>query len=175
MNGKPFKKILGVLKDIAPTAVAALAGPYAPLAAGVMRKVMGNENSSDAELEDAILAAAGDPEAVVKLREIEAAMTAQEQQLGIEFERLAVEDRKDARLLARETTLWPQITLSSLFVVGYFIVLGLFFSDTLQAPASEAFVLMLGVLTGGVPQVMSFWLGSSSGSAKKTDMMKREQ
>jgi hypothetical protein len=45
----------------------------------------------------------------------------------------------------------------------------LFFSKPTGLPMSEAFTLMLGVLTGGIPQILAYWLGSSSGSAAKSD------
>lgn len=166
-----FAKLKGILTGVAPTALAALSGPYAPLVFGVIRAVMGKENASESDLEAAVLTAAGNPETVVKLKEIEAQIKAAEAELGVKFEALAVGDRQDARLLARETTLWPQIVLSGIFIVGYFTILGLFFSSTFQVPMSEAFMVMLGVLTAGVPAVMNFWLGSSSGSARKTDIL----
>jgi hypothetical protein len=169
MKGKPFQKILGVLKGVAPTAVAALGGPFAPLAAGVIRNVLGAENASESGLEAAVLAAAGDPASVVKLKEIEAEMANLEGQMGIRFEELEVEDRKDARLLARETSIYPQLSLTVVFVLGYFVVLGLFFSSTLIVPMSEAFMVMLGVLTAGMTQLMAFWFGSSKGSQDKTN------
>lgn len=171
MKGQPFKRLFGVLKNVAPTAVAALGGPYGALAAGVMKKVMGNESMPDQDLESAVLAAAASPADVVKLKEIEAAIQAQEASLGIRFAELEVEDRQGARNLAIQTNYWPQVVLSVLFVVGYFVILGLFFSATLVIPMNEAFMVMLGVLTAGVPQVMSFWLGSSSGSQTKTALI----
>lgn len=165
MAGQPFKKALGVLRSVAPTAAAALAGPYAPLAQAVIRRVIGAEEGDDVEA--ALIAAAASPETVVKIREIEQAMKAQEQQLGIRFAELETEDRKDARLLARETSIWPQLAITGIFVVGYFTILGLFFSSRLEVPMSESFMVMLGVLTAGMTQIMAFWFGSSRGSQEK--------
>lgn len=170
MKGQPFKKALGVLRNVAPTAVAALGGPMAPLAATVVRQVLGADDSVD--LNDAVLAAAASPETAVKLREIEAAIKAQEQQLGIRFAELEVDDRKDARLLARETSITPQLAITAIFVVGYFTVLGLFFSSRLQVPMSESFMVMLGVLTAGMTQIMAFWFGSSRGSQQKDEVIR---
>lgn len=170
MAGQPFKKALGVLRTVAPTAAAALAGPYAPLAQAVIRKVIGAEERDD--VEEALLAAAASPDTVVKLKEIEAAIKAQEEQLGIRFAELEVEDRKDARLLARETSIVPQLAITAIFVVGYFTILGLFFSSRLEVPMSESFMVMLGVLTAGMTQIMAFWFGSSRGSQQKDDVIR---
>jgi hypothetical protein len=171
LKGRPFAKLGGILKQIAPTAITALAGPAAPLALAVMKGVMGDKGMSDGDLETALVSAAADPSQVVKLKEIEAQLKAQEQATGIRFAELEVEDRQGARQLAIQTSIIPQVVLSALFIVGYFVVLGLFFSERLRVPMNEAFMVMLGVLTAGVPQVMAFWLGSSSGSKAKTDIM----
>lgn len=167
LKGQPFKKLFGVLKNVAPTAVAALGGPYGALAAGVMKRVMGNETMQDGELENAVLAASASPADVVKLKEIEAAIKAQEASLGIRFAELEVEDRQGARQLAIQTSLWPQIVLSGLFIVGYFVIVGLFFSASLEVPMSDAFNVLLGVITGSVPTILAFWFGSSRGSQAK--------
>ena len=172
LKRRPFAKIGAILKGIAPTAVAALGGPYAPLIANVMKRAMGDEGMTDEQLESAIVAASSSPADIAKLREIELEAQRQEELIGVRFAELEVEDRKDARHLAIETNFWPQVTLSVIFVVGYFIVLALFFTgETSVVPMSDAFMVMLGVLTAGVPQVLAFWLGSSSGSTKKNDLM----
>lgn len=171
LQGKPFAKLGGILRQIAPTALSALAGPAAPLALAVMKGVMGDKAMSDGDLESALVAAAGDPSQVVKLKEIEVQLKAQEQATGIRFAELEVEDRQGARHLAIQTSILPQVVLSIVFVVGYFVILGLFFSEQLRVPMNEAFMVMLGVLTAGVPQVMAFWLGSSSGSKDKTSAL----
>lgn len=170
MKGKPVKRALSVLRNVAPTAVAALSGPMAPLAATVVRQVLGA--GEDVDLDDAVLAAAASPDTAVRLREIESAMQAQEQQLGIRFAELEVEDRKDARRLARETSLLPQLAITAIFVIGYFTILGLFFSSTLEVPMSESFIVMLGVLTAGMTQIMAFWFGSSRGSQQKDKVIR---
>lgn len=173
MKGEPFKKILGVLKGVAPTAVAALAGPYAPLAMGVMRKVLNVEKPDDESLEAAVLAAAGDPSAVVKLKEIEAQMIAQQDNLGVRFEELANADRADAR--ARQVALrdnTPAVltyVLTAMFAVavGYAMVFGL------PENGGEALMLLLGQLSAGFGAGIAYHLGSSAGSKAKTDILSK--
>lgn len=170
MRGQPFKKAISVLKGVAPTAVAALAGPYAPLAKAVIGKVIGAEEGDD--IEAALLAAAANPETIVKLREIEAEMKRQEQQLGIRFAELEVEDRMDARRMARETSILPQMILSAIFIVGYFTILGLYFSSTLEVPMDDTFKVLIGMLTTAIPIILHFWFGSSRGSQAKDDALR---
>jgi len=168
LKNQPFKKLFGVLKKIAPTLLAATGSPLAPLAIGIAKRVMGDETMTDAKLEEQVAVATGTTEGLAKIRQIEAELKQTEATLEIRFEELATEDRASARAMATETTIWPQVLLSGLFVVGYFVIMGLFFGTTLIVPMNEAFILMLGVLTGGIPQIMAFWLGSSSGSQRKT-------
>ena len=65
----------------------------------------------------------------------------------------------------------PQLLLSFLFVVGYFIILSLIATGslTISAALKDVFILMLGLLVREIPTIMQFWFGSSVGSKKKSD------
>jgi len=172
LKGKLFAKLGGILKNLAPTLLAATAGPLGPLAAGIAKKALGDSSMTDPQLEEAVAAATGTTEGLAKLKAIDLELQRIEAEQGIRFEELAVEDRKSARDLAVRTTYWPQVILSGLFVAGYVAILGLFFSAKLVVPMSEAFMVMLGVLTSGIPQILAFWLGSSSGSKASGDALR---
>ena len=73
--------------------------------------------------------------------------------------------------LAKSTSIIPQVVLSALFIVGYFTMMGLFFSNTLEIPMSDVFNVLAGVLTAAIPQILSFWFGSSHGSKQKTEAL----
>lgn len=169
MKGQPFKKALEVLKGVAPTAVAALGGPLAPVAAGVIRQVL--DVGATADLDAAVLAAAGNPDAVVKLREIEERMAAKEQELGVRFEEIAAADRASARarqVALKDTT--PAILTYLLFAsftgtVAYVLVYGL------PEQGGEALMLLLGQLSAAFAAGVAYHLGSSAGSMRKTDLM----
>lgn len=163
---KVSDKLKGILGTVAPLLGTAAGGPLGGLVGTLIAEKLGvdSEAAAMAQLET-------NPDALVKLKEVETAFRQRMAELDIDEQRIAAEDRSSARDLAKGTSLIPQVSLSVLFVLGYFVVLGMFFSSTLEVPMSDAFMVMLGVLTGGVPQIMAFWLGSSSGSAKKTDIM----
>lgn len=174
LKGQPFKKIGALLKGIAPTAVAAMSGPYAPLAAGVMRKVLGVESTDEASLEAAVMAAAADPASVTKLKEIEAQILAQEQQLEIRFSELEVEDRASARArqIATKDTMPAQVFyLTSL---GFFGALGFMFFRGMPANGGEALLIMLGSLGTAWGASVAYFVGSSAGSKQKTDMLGKQ-
>lgn len=182
LPGRPFARIFDMLKAVAPTAVAGLGGPFGPLIAVGMKKILGvDKDAPDTAVEDAVLAASATPETIVKLKEIEAMAKQHQADLGVRFEELAVQretvaagDRDSARKMAMvygAKLLTPQNILAALFVLGYLVILGLFFSRKLEVPTSEAFILMLGVLTGGVTTILAFFFGSTTGSQMKTQLL----
>ena len=90
------------------------------------------------------------------------------ERLGVDVYRLEVEDRKDARGMAK-SNMWPQIILSAVFIGGYFLVLYSLFSGNVKISAELKDIsnILLGVLTASFPAIMSFWFGSSHGSKTK--------
>lgn len=173
-NG-PFKKIFGTLKQLAPTVAAGLGGPLGGIAAGVLRSKLGvSADTPDGGLVAAVQNAFADPAELAKIREAEAELQKMELEQGISFAELEVADRASARELAKATSIVPQVALSALFIVGYFVIVGLFFSDQIAVPMGEAFYLLVGVLTAAVPQILGFWFGSSHGSKQKTAALANE-
>lgn len=56
-----------------------------------------------------------------------------------------------------------QITLSGVFLAGYFVVLVLFLLGKIHTPEAwkDALVALLGVITGGVGIILNFWFSRS--------------
>jgi hypothetical protein len=166
VKGKPFKRLAEKLKAFAPTAAAGLAGPLGPLVHGVVKSVL--NVSDDAEVEAQLDLALADPAKAVELRNIELETQKLSAKLEVDLYALQVDDTKDARLLARETSIMPQLALSAIFIAGYFYIVSRYFKDPTSVPMNEGFMLLLGVLTAAVPQILGFWFGSSLGSKQKT-------
>ena len=63
----------------------------------------------------------------------------------------------------------PQFIISLIFLLGYFYNLNLFVTGQTSIPEGydDYVKILLGLLTIGVPLVLQFWLGSSSGSKDK--------
>ena len=179
LKGQPFKKIGAVLKQMAPTVLAGMSGPAAPLVLGAERAIFGDHAADEGGLVGAIEEALNTPEGVVKIRELELASKKLEADTGVRFEELAVADRKDARALAEGRSLAPWLSLTCLFVGGYFGILlfvlyRVFYSQPDSMPDVALLTIastLLGVLTGEIPRIMSWWFGSSQGSNAKTDVL----
>ena len=63
---------------------------------------------------------------------------------------------------------WGRVTVSLLVVSGFFYVLVLVLTTKMSGSATpEVLLVMLGALGAGFQQVISYWVGSSSGSSAK--------
>lgn len=158
-----------LLAKVAPVIGTALGGPLGGVATKFLAdKLTGGDPGA---LEDYIVA--GSPENVVALRQAELDFKKFIQELGIRESQLEVQDRADARSLAKERGLLVQASLSALYTAGFFLTLLLFISGHVNPPPEykEMVTMLLGALTAPQIQILNFWFGSSRGSARKTDMM----
>lgn len=64
--------------------------------------------------------------------------------------------------------------LALVMMVGFFGVIGLLVFVEIPQQASTVLSMMLGSLTAGVSMVLSYYFGSSQGSARKTEVLSQE-
>jgi hypothetical protein len=64
--------------------------------------------------------------------------------------------------------------LGALVAIGFFVVLGLFIFKEIPDKNSTAMNILLGVLASGLTTVLSYFFGSSKGSADKTEIMSKQ-
>lgn len=161
-----------IIETLAPTIASALGGP---LASGAVRylsaKLLGREDASEEELAKAIAGAS--PSDLAKLRKIDADFKVEMERVGVDIFALVVSDRKSARDLAKINML-PQIILSTVFILGYFVLVFILFSGQIKIDDSirDMSNVLIGVITANVPSIMQFWFGSSHGSKQKTEDIK---
>jgi len=165
-------KTKGIISTVAPTLGAALGGPLGALAGNVIAAAVGSKDSK--AVEDALLTQK--PETLLALRKAEQDFTIQLENLGVERDRIAMADRVSARDLAK-VDMRPQMILSTVFIGGYFGLLALLMlgSVILEGVAKEQFPILLGVLTAGIPMVLQFWFGTSSGSQVKSFLLQQSR
>lgn len=65
--------------------------------------------------------------------------------------------------------------LGALFAVGFFVVLGLFIFQEVPPSNATALNILLGVLASGIMTVLTYFFGSSKGSADKTELLNKEK
>lgn len=163
-----WREIVG---GLAPTIATALGGPLAGTATKFLAsKLLGKEEATNAELEMALTNAT--PEQLAKLKEIDNAFKLEMERIDVDVFALEVEDKKSARELAKDNMI-PQITLSIIFIGGYFGLVYMLFSGQIKIDDSirDMANILLGVLTVNIPNIMQFWFGSSHSSKTKTQMI----
>lgn len=164
-----WRKVLGT---VAPVLATAAGGPLAGVAAKTLAsKLLGKPEATQEEIETAIVSAS--PETLIKLKEIELQFELDMQKVGIDFEKLATDDRASAR--AREVAVRDRTPalLAFLITLGFFGTLGWMLAYGKPASGGDALLVMLGALGGAWASVCSYYFGSSAGSKLKTEAMAR--
>lgn len=71
------------------------------------------------------------------------------------------------RTLTHKATAYFQASLSVIFIVGYFFVLGLFLFGIVKVPGEyhDMMIALLGVLTGSLSLIMNFWFSRQRSSS----------
>jgi hypothetical protein len=155
------------LEQIAPTIATCLGGPLAGLAVTALSKLFGvAPDEVKGMIDDNKLSA--DQIAAVKAEEIR--FKEQAQALGLNFEQLAVEDRKSARDMQATTHSIIPPVLSLLVTFGFFGILS-YLMVTPTDTANTPLMIMLGSLGTAWTGIIAFYFGSSAGSQKKDQML----
>lgn len=154
------------LKTLAPTVASALGGPLAGLAVSAVSKALGIDED---KVQDTISEGKLNAEQITQLKNAEIELQKQAQELGLNFEKLAVEDRKSARDMQIATKSNIPATLAIIVTIGFFsILLALMFGTVTK---SDAMMLLLGSLGTAWTAIVSYYFGSSAGSAAKTELL----
>jgi hypothetical protein len=82
-------------------------------------------------------------------------------ELGIDAEKLAAEDRSNAREMQATTGSWVPSALACSVTVGYFAILIGLMSHRLELGNSEGLTLLLGSLTTAWGSIVAFYYGAS--------------
>lgn len=162
------------LAAVAPTVATALGGPFGGMAAKMALDAFGvTEPQGDPEKALEGLVTSGNPEVLVRLKEVETGFKQRLAELEIDLEEIHQRDRHSARDLAKNRGTLPQSILSTLYMLGFLGVLYAVFKTNVPQDMREPLMYLLGILSAGLGQIMNFWFGSSSGSKDKTQGMIR--
>ena len=168
MSGSDWK---ATLATVPPVLATALGGPLAGVAVKMAADALGLPAADVGALEQAI--AGGDPSVLVKLKEVENNFKLEMKRLDVDVEKMHTADRDSARQLGIAKGIKTQAVLSAVFIVGFFVVFGVFINATfagIQMPVEFISLIsaLIGIMASSVMQIMNFWFGSSSGSKEKT-------
>jgi len=159
-----------LLSSVAPSLATALGGPLAGMATKALSlALLGNEDGSEDDLQTALRTAS--PEQLATVKKIDADFRVQMKSLDIDLAALAVDDRKSAREMQRETRDWLPRLLALFITGGYFGIIGWVLYGGLPMNGSEILLMLLGTLTAGWSGVMAFYFGASASDMTKDKML----
>lgn len=172
-----MKKILNqaarsVIETVAPTIGTALGGPMGGVAAQYLsNRLLGKGTHTVEELQEAILHAS--PDQLADIKRIEADFKVQMERIGVDLEEIAAKDRDSAR--NREIALndkTPAILAYGTMAAFFGYIGGVTFLSTPDTDMDFIY-LALGWLGGTASTVIAYYFGSSSGSAKKDNVISK--
>ena len=154
------------LMQIAPTIATALGGPLGGLAYEAVSKVLGiSQDDAKKMLDDGKLSS----DQIASVQQAEIALKAKAQELGLDFEQLAVADRTSARNMQSSTHSFIPPMLAIGITIGFFGILYALMTD--KVTKSDELMIMLGSLSTAWTGVIAFYFGSSAGSQKKDELL----
>jgi hypothetical protein len=176
-----FQKIAGIVSSYAPGIATLLAatGVGAPIAAavgavGVLAKTLGMPET--AKPEDILATIQSMPDSELKLKFVQAENDFQLKKRDQDIEELktALSDVQDARSRQEEhekATGKSDVNLyciAWLIIIGFFVLMGLLLKFTVPEDQNGVIFMLFGALSAGFGQVLTYFFGSSKGSADKS-------
>ena len=159
------------LKQIAPTIATAFGGPLAGMAVTAISKALGVEPE---KVEEVISSNKLTSEQIAQIKLAEIELEKQARELGLNFEKLAVDDRKSAREMQAATRSFVPPLLAASVTIGFFSILGMMLTGKVDAN-NPALMMMLGSLGTAWTGIIAYYFGSSAGSQAKTEMLSKAQ
>lgn len=165
---KTFIQHIDELQSIAPTLASALRGPFAGVAVKDIKDIvmedMKDKHMSSEEIINEIF---NDAKALQMVKELDKKFLKEMEELEVDVFYLEEEKkRKKEKMEKKEKD--PQMVISVIFLLAYFLMLAAIFiieiSDDANMVRGENSLMgelqiLFGVLTAGVAQILSFWFG----------------
>ena len=157
------------LRQIAPTIATAMGGPLAGMAVSAISKAIG---VNPTEVSDLISNNKLSAEQIAQVKIAEIELQKQAQELGLNFEKLEVEDRKSAREMQATTRSIVPPALAAIITVGFFSILIMMMLGKVDGN-NPTILMMLGSLSTAWTGIVAYYFGSSAGSQAKTDLLSK--
>lgn len=163
-----WSDLKGIVGKAAPVVGTLLGGPAGAAVGGLISVALGTDNTPDAVSAEL----AGNPDAIVKIQELQTNAKVQLQQLAVTAEANRLADVQNAR--ARQTANPGDKTPSLLaagVTAGFFGILLLMALHTLPAANRDLMNIIIGSLGTAWISIISYYFGSSKDSTNQTRMI----
>lgn len=168
MDWKDISKLVGAS---APMLGTLLGGPAGAAVGGFIASALGSGSTPD-EVSQAL---ASNPDAAVKLKQIEADRQVKLQEMVLAHGEaeltIAAGDRKDARLMQSTTRSNLPAALALTITAGFFGILMVMLLGIWHPNDNAALLVLLGSLGTSFGSVINFYFGSSVGSHRKDELL----
>lgn len=167
-----WDNVKGLIGKGAPLIGSLIGGPAGGAVASMVASALGVEDTPSA-IEAALK---GDPDAMVKLKELELTHKTKLEELNLEDTRIRLADTQDARAaeVARMNAGGSNkfmYSLACLVVTSFLAVVFTVLFVQIPEQSEKIVYLMLGILGSEFGSIMRYFFGSSKGSSDKTAMM----
>lgn len=157
-------KVRDLVASVAPLVGTALGGPLGGVAGQFVQRALGAETAEQA----VALLQTGDPEIILKMKQADLDFQKFMEDAGVRREQLVVEDRKDARGLAKALgTIGPQMLITGALTA---IVTWITYELFLEAPpkgSENVLFMIVGQVIGAWGSAVGFFVGTTQSSAVK--------
>ena len=157
------------LSGIAPTLASAIIGPLGGVAVSALGKIFGIDGATTAEVAKVFQDGKLTPEQLSAIKALEMKYQAEEKERGFRYAELEYKSTVDARDMQKVTKSYFPATLSTFVTVGFFSILITML--VWDYKPTEPLLVMLGALGAAFAAVVNFWLGSSAGSQRKSELL----
>ena len=154
------------ITSIAPTLATCLAGPLGGMAIELLSKHL---NIDPKDVQDTINNGKLTADQIASVQAAELAIKAKAQEMSLDFEQLATQDKKSARDMQMTVKSWIPPILAIGITIGFFGIMVGMMSGHVQS--SEALMILLGSLGTAWTGVISFYFGSSASSQAKDQLI----
>lgn len=165
-----WKDLSSAVGKAAPMLGTLIGGPAGAAVGGLLASVLGTGNTPEE-----VAAAVANPDALVKLRQIEADRSTRFQELLADQAKAIIQteaaDRASARQMQQATGSRIPAALAIVVTLGFFAVLGLLVFHGKPEQGGDALMIMVGSLGGAWSTVMAFYFGTTSNSQRKTELL----
>lgn len=165
-----WSDIASTVGKAAPMLGTLIAGPAGAAVGSLVASALGTSNTPEA-----VSTALQDPASMVKLREIEAEKAIRLQELLVDHAKTEIQtaaaDRADARKMQTATRSRMPAVLAVLITSGFFGSLAYLLHYGKPEAGGDALMIMLGALGTAWTACISYYYGTTSGSARKTEML----
>jgi hypothetical protein len=152
------------LKNILPTIGNLLGGPLGGAAVEAVGKALGMSDATADKVQRALSSGQLSADQMAALQAADMQLKTRMAELGIDAEKLAVQDRASARQMQIATGSIVPHVLAVLFIGFYLVIVSLLLTGSMKLWENSTLTMILGTLTSGVAVILGFYFGASHSS-----------